>query len=301
MTKEPDRTTASSVTKRITALSRESGRDVQELMTIHALEGVLCRIALSEHRDDFVLKGGALLAAFAMRRPTRDVDLVATRMKNDMVDVTEKISKILGIEVQDGLEFDRVNLTAKTIRDGDIYSGVRVKVRGNLGKATVTVGIDVSFGDPIHPQAKDITLERLVDLEGQVFRILGYPLTMVLAEKLATALAFGSANTRWRDFADCYSVIGRHSLNAVELSQSLATVADYRGLTLVPLMPELKSLGIEGQAKWSVWRKRTGREPGLPDDLIEVITSLAAFTDPVIRGEALGVWDPLTKSWSAND
>jgi len=55
----------------IRRLARQAGGDVQELMTLYALEGVLARIALSQYRDDFVLKGGVLLAAFAARRPTK--------------------------------------------------------------------------------------------------------------------------------------------------------------------------------------------------------------------------------------
>ena len=39
----------------IRRLARQAGGDVQELMTLYALEGLLARIALSEHRDDFVL------------------------------------------------------------------------------------------------------------------------------------------------------------------------------------------------------------------------------------------------------
>ena len=62
----------------IRRLARQAGGDVQELMTLYALEGLLARISLSEHRDDFVLKGGVLLAAFAARRPTKDIDLQAT-------------------------------------------------------------------------------------------------------------------------------------------------------------------------------------------------------------------------------
>ncbi|WP_454119126.1 nucleotidyl transferase AbiEii/AbiGii toxin family protein [Microbacterium lacticum] len=52
-------------------------------MTLYALEGLLARIAASECRDDFVLKGGVLLAAFAARRPTKDIDLQATRLADD--------------------------------------------------------------------------------------------------------------------------------------------------------------------------------------------------------------------------
>lgn len=58
----------------IRSFARQSGADVQELMTLYALEGLLARIALSEYREDFVLKGGVLLAAFAARRPTKDID-----------------------------------------------------------------------------------------------------------------------------------------------------------------------------------------------------------------------------------
>ena len=56
-------------------LARQTSGDVQELMTLYTLEGLLARIAASEYRDDFVLKGGVLLAAFAARRPTKDIDL----------------------------------------------------------------------------------------------------------------------------------------------------------------------------------------------------------------------------------
>ena len=41
----------------IRGLARQTGADVQELMTLYALEGLLVRIARSEHREDFVLKG----------------------------------------------------------------------------------------------------------------------------------------------------------------------------------------------------------------------------------------------------
>lgn len=59
----------------IRKFARQTGTDVQQLMTLYALEGLLTRIALSEYHEDFVLKGGVLLAAFAARRPTRDIDV----------------------------------------------------------------------------------------------------------------------------------------------------------------------------------------------------------------------------------
>lgn len=47
------------------------------------LESFLARLARSRYADDFVLKGGILLAAYGARRPTKDVDANALQ-----VDVT---------------------------------------------------------------------------------------------------------------------------------------------------------------------------------------------------------------------
>lgn len=69
-------------------LARNSGADTHEVMTLYALEALLARLAASPHRQDFVLKGGVLLAAYALRRPTKDIDLQVTNLGND----TEKFA-----------------------------------------------------------------------------------------------------------------------------------------------------------------------------------------------------------------
>ena len=53
-------------------LARRDGRDPAEYITLYALEGFLARLGISEHAEEFALKGGVLIAAFAARRPTRD-------------------------------------------------------------------------------------------------------------------------------------------------------------------------------------------------------------------------------------
>lgn len=58
--------------------------------------------------------------------------------------------------------------------------------------------MDINVGDPIWPEPQEVRLPRL--LEGELV-IRGYPLEMVLAEKIVTALARGTANTRWRDLS----------------------------------------------------------------------------------------------------
>lgn len=96
----------------IRKLARQTGTDVQQLMTLYALEGLLTRIALSEYHEDFVLKGGVLLAAFAARRPTRDINVQATRLGDDPDEVAERVRDIAALHVDDGLVFNPESVAA---------------------------------------------------------------------------------------------------------------------------------------------------------------------------------------------
>lgn len=59
-------------------------------------------------------------------------------------------------------------------------------------------------------------------------------LAAVYAEKIVTALQRGTANTRWRDFADVYLLRGQQDLDGTDLTTALQKVAAYRGVTLRP-------------------------------------------------------------------
>jgi hypothetical protein len=75
--------------------AKRENRSTQELLQLYLLEGFLARLAASELREKFVLKGGVLLAAFDARRPTRDVDLAGIQMANDAAKVLESARTVL--------------------------------------------------------------------------------------------------------------------------------------------------------------------------------------------------------------
>lgn len=300
MTPKPQRGTPDGdATLAIQKLARETGGDVQELQTLYVLEALLARIAASPHRDDFVLKGGVLLAAFAARRPTKDIDLQVTGLSNDADDVAGRLREIAGIELSDGVAFDADSITASTIRDSDAdeYAGVRVRLVGHLGGARLTVGIDVNFGDPIWPAPQLIELPRIVPLDQPPVTLLGYPLAMVLAEKIVTAIDRGEGNTRWRDFADIYTLTHLHSVEAATLRSSLETVAVYRGVTLAPVLPALADMPERAQPKWRAWRTRVNRQKELPEAFADVFNEVARFSDPVLRETTNGIWNIAQQRW----
>lgn len=263
------------------------------------MEGLLSRIAHSPYGDDFILKGGVLLAAFSLRRPTKDIDLQAAGIPNDVDEVRHRISEIAAVEVDDGLIFQTEEITAETIRDDDEYAGVRLRLSASLGRARLRVGIDVNFGDPIWPRPTRITLPRLIEIGQEPVYLLGYPLSMVVAEKTVTFIDRGEANTRWRDYADVLMISRRHELRAEELSRSLSTVAQYRSVQLRPLLPALAGMSQLGQGKWANWRQRNPYVSGLPDRFAEILQAVASFVDPVLRSEFPdgSHWAPGARQW----
>jgi hypothetical protein len=82
-----------------------------------------------------VLKGGALLAAYDTRRPTRDIDLQATNLAGESDTVLELVRDIAAIHKDDGLVYDASSVTAEVIREEEEYSGVRVRLIAHLSRA----------------------------------------------------------------------------------------------------------------------------------------------------------------------
>ncbi|MGM7671817.1 nucleotidyl transferase AbiEii/AbiGii toxin family protein [Microbacterium sp. A93] len=177
---------------------------------------------------------------------------------------------------------------------------MRVRLVGLLGRARLTVGIDVNFGDPIWPEPQLIDLPRIVPLGHPPVTLLAYPLAMVLAEKIVTAIDRGEGNTRWRDFADIYTLTRLHSVEAVILRSSLEIVAAHRGVTLTPVLPALGEMPARAQSKWRAWRTRVNRQKELPEAFAEVLNSIARFSDPVLLRIAKGSWNIADQIWDAH-
>ena len=74
--------------------ARREKRGTQELLTMYVVERWLARLSLSAYAEDFVLKGGMLLASFGYRRPTVDADALARSMSSDHQFVARRIAEI---------------------------------------------------------------------------------------------------------------------------------------------------------------------------------------------------------------
>lgn len=277
--------------------AKRTGRATQELLQLYVLEGFLARLAVSDVRDGFVLKGGVLLAAFETRRPTKDVDLAGLNLANSTGAVLTAIQTVLKApptEV-DGIEFFPGTATADVIRDEEQYSGVRVHVDARLASAKLPFHVDVNVGDPIWPAPMTVTVPRLRG--GTPIRLSGYPMHMIHAEKIVTAVQRGTANTRWRDFGDIWTLSHRHPVAGSDLQRAIREVAQGRSAALAPLTEILDGYAELAQARWAAWRRRGGVNH-LPEQFIVVLDGVLRFADPPLRDQVSSLtWAPVKRIW----
>lgn len=265
-------------------------------MQLYVLESSLARMALTQAADRFVLKGGLLLAVFGERRPTRDIDLQTQTIGGDPSTVRSAISDIAATSLDDGVIFGTQTATARVIREEDQYPAVRVSMTASLATARPSLHIDVSVGDPITPEPQIVQLPRVL---GGTIAVRGYPLAMVHAEKIVTAVARGTASTGWRDFADIYALARHHPVDGTELGMSIREVARHRGTRLAPLTTALDGYGAIGQLRWEAWRRKQRLDDRLPIQFSDVVVAVVAFADPAIIGVSGGQsWNPATATWS---
>lgn len=276
-------------------LAKRAHRDVGEYLTMYTLEGLLSRLAISGQQQDFVLKGGVLMAAFTARRPTRDLDFRASGFPDEVEECVQRIRYIATLPLDDGLVFDPESIHGQVIRDEGDYSGVRVYVNARLASARIAVHADVNFADPVWPAPVIAELPRIL---GGTLPLLSYPDHMVLAEKIVTAIERGPANTRWRDFADIDTLTAKRVFTADTVGTALRTVADFRHITLQPLSGILSGMVEIAQTKWAVWRHKQRLEDSTPEAFSDVLLRCISFTDPLIEGTVTGLtWDPQNRIW----
>ena len=210
-------------------LSRKKSADAQILMRNYMMERFLERISLSEYKDQFILKGGMLVAAMVGLDARATMDLDAT-IKNTTISVTDVemiISRIISIPLDDGVSF-HIKRISEIMEEAD-YPGVRVSMETEFDGVITPLKIDISTGDVITPREMRYSFKLM--LEDRTIEIRAYNLETVLAEKTETVISRNVTNTRMRDFYDIYILQKLHmeQLKKEVLWNALAATARKRG------------------------------------------------------------------------
>ena len=188
-------------------LSRQTkGADYNLILLRFVQERFLYRLSLSAYRENFFLKGGALLYAherFAAR-PTRDMDFLGDHINRDKENIKRIMLEICCIACEeDGVTFDcgEEDIWLEDITVEQEYNGTRVHMTARMDTIVQPFSIDVGFGDVIVPQPAQLDYPLLIEGLPAV-NVEAYSLETVVAEKFQTMIDRGTINSRMKDFFD---------------------------------------------------------------------------------------------------
>ncbi|MHB8077764.1 MAG: nucleotidyl transferase AbiEii/AbiGii toxin family protein [Candidatus Krumholzibacteriia bacterium] len=281
---------AAAVPQRLLDLALQTGRPFGELLQSYALERWLYRLAQSEHRERFTLRGALMLATAGLpvSRPTRDIDLLAGPGVG-RAGVRPAVGAICAQPVpDDGLAFDPGSVRLSQMTGDDDHEGVRARFRGRLGTTSLAMQVDVGFGDVITPGPVELEYPALLDLPAPWLRVANRE--TAVAEKFETMVRLGERDGRLQDFCDLWLLARHGAFDGRVLGEAVAATCGRRGTA-----PAAEPAGLtarfagepERQAAWSAYLRRS-RLAGECGGLDEVVALLRAFLGTVAGALAEG-------------
>ena len=245
---------------RIKSVAKQNNADARTLMRIYMMERFLERLAQSEYRDNFIIKGGILVTAMigVAHRSTMDIDTSMKNLNLSAEDALRVVNQVKDIDLDDGVSFEVKDVS--NIMDEMEYPGIRVTMNANVGRLITPLKIDISTGDVITPRAIEFNYDLL--LEDRSISLWSYNLETILAEKLQTVLARGILNTRMRDFYDIRMLLDTYEdkVNKAVLKDAFAATCKKRGTDHLQEQAEEIIKIIEAdeqlQALWRAYQKK---------------------------------------------
>ena len=214
-------------------LAKEKHISAQLVMQNFMLERLLERISVSKYQQNFILKGGFLIAAMVGldTRATMDMDATIKGLPVNEQTIREMFGEICRIELDDDVSFSFRSIGE--IREGDEYTGYRVSLLANYPPMAVPLKLDITTGDRITP--KEIEYRFKLLLENRSILVLAYNLETIMAEKLETVISRGDQNTRPRDYYDIYILtkLQYSNINIERLKKALSATTEKRGSSIV--------------------------------------------------------------------
>lgn len=208
--------TSKQLKDKVRNISKGDNDVAKALIRIFMMERFLERVSLSKYRNNFILKGGMLVASIVGvdMRATMDIDTTVKALPLNENDAERIISEICSIPLEDGVTFSITSVT--NIMTDFEYPGIRMMLEATLDRMRQSIKLDISTDDVITPSA--VEYEYKLMFEDRTISLLTYNTETLLAEKVQTIFARGIANTRMRDFYDVYGIV---KMNAEKIDKDV--------------------------------------------------------------------------------
>lgn len=262
-------------TKLLNLARKTKGVDYNLILLRFVQERFLYRLSLSAYRENFFLKGGALLFAhekFAAR-PTRDMDFLGDHISRDKENIKRIMLEICSIACEeDGVTFEcgKDDIWLEDITVEVEYNGTRVHMTAHMDTIVQPFSIDVGFGDVIVPQPAQLDYPLLIEGLPAV-NVEAYSLETVVAEKFQTMIDRGTINSRMKDFLDVYTILKSDKVDPELLKEAVVEVFANRGTELAPDHVVFSDSFAQDEIRQTMWRaylKRIKYNDELPFEVV---------------------------------
>lgn len=225
--------TSRQLTDLIKNKARALGLDAQLLLKRYFMEQMLARIAKSEYKTNFILKGGLLISSLIglSSRTTQDIDVSIVNKPLSIEEIEQVMTNVCKIDLNDNIKYELTNV--QEIREEFEYPGIRLSFKVYMDKIVDSLKMDITTGDTITP--KEINYGYKLLLEDKIINLCSYPIETIVAEKIESILSKSILGTRMRDYYDIYMLekLFKDRINKENQKQALLNTCEKRDTTNV--------------------------------------------------------------------
>jgi predicted nucleotidyltransferase component of viral defense system len=218
-----------SIKSRLTNIAQKEKQTYQLILIRYFTERLIYRLSISDFKNHFCLKGGALLYAFEQEtsRPTMDLDLLGLHISNEQLKLKTVFQTISQIACEvDSVIFLSDAITTSEIQKEGRYLGIRLKIEGRLGNIRQMLQVDIGFGDIVTPAPIEMTYPTLLSMPSP--QIMAYSIETVIAEKFDAMINLATQNTRMKDFYDVFRLLQNDSYREDVLIDAISNTFQQR-------------------------------------------------------------------------
>lgn len=282
MSKEQNKNYGKSIRTKLLNVAKKENIFYQTILTRYFQERLLYRMSQTRYRNNFYLKGGALMYAYERfaARPTLDIDFLGNNISNEGTSIIAAFKEICSVPFEeDGVIFDVEHITAQNITEFKDYHGIRLSIPVKMDSIAQVLTMDIGFGDVVTPSPVNLDFPILLE-HLPCANILAYSLETVIAEKMHAIIDLADQSSRMKDYYDLHRILKEEKYDPEVLQEAIIRTFENRHTPYDEnTMFFRKDLGINQQmeARWKAFMRKITKATDLS------FSEVVAFIQETLR------------------
>ena len=230
MSKEQNKNYGKSIRTKLLNVAKKENIFYQTILTRYFQERLLYRMSQTRYRNNFYLKGGALMYAYERfaARPTLDIDFLGNNISNKGTSIIAAFKEICSVPFEeDGVIFDVEHITAQNITEFKDYHGICLSIPVKMDSIAQVLTMDIGFGDVVTPSPVNLDFPILLE-HLPCANILAYSLETVIAEKMHAIIDLADQSSRMKDYYDLHRILKEEKYDSEVLQEAIIRTFENR-------------------------------------------------------------------------